>query len=91
MYYIIWPEKRFLSENQVFIMYEDASFNGEIENIDCETVDQMFDELNRSGLVTAAASNKEYEHKEDQFRNDDADALASVGWGTDDRFSDDDF
>jgi hypothetical protein len=57
-FWIIWPENRFVSENQMKTWYFDAVANNEIsrEYLDLKDVSKMAAALNDAGLITLGQS-----------------------------------
>lgn len=49
---IIWPDHRFVSEDQIRSWYADAVANGEAEEIDLRDPEEMARELSSIGHIT---------------------------------------
>ncbi len=52
MFYMIWPEYRYLSIDEVEMMYSDAVFNHDVDQVDCVTPEEKAKELHHAGLIT---------------------------------------
>ena len=52
MFEIIWPERRFVSEDKIRVWYSDAVANGEAEETDLTEVEEMARELSSIGHIT---------------------------------------
>ena len=54
---IVWPEERFISEQQIRLWYADAITNGEAEKTNLQRTDEMARELDNIGQITLAQGN----------------------------------
>lgn len=52
MFWVIWPERRHITEGQMRLWYADAVANGEVENTTCTDVEAMARELSNAGVLT---------------------------------------
>lgn len=65
MFFIIWPERRFVSHAQMSIWYSDAVANGELDTYDRRHTD-MADKaraLQSAGIITLGTPDSEVLHR----------------------------
>jgi len=58
MFQIIWPERRWVSEDQIKMWYTDAVANGEAEETQLNDVEEMARELSSIGHITLGRGRK---------------------------------